>query len=487
MNNTHKLFSYLFIVLFIESLILGFVYQTFVSALLIGLPALLIPLYFLNSAPNAALTRHVCALAVMIFAALHIHQTYGLIEVHFEIFILMALLIVFQDWRIFITAISCIAIHHLSFYFMQTNDVGVYVFDKDRLAFTTVIIHAVYAITEAIFAGFIAKLMATESATGIELSEVTNKITANEQAIDLSLQTSGANHTLSGFNRLLGLISQLISHAQMQVTELTQNANNLVHAKQDLESSSRQRQQETEMIATAAEQMAVTVSSIAEESSQLSDQMQSANASTQSTNGDISEINHQTGALTQALEQTNEHVVELANSTEAIATVLSEITSIADQTNLLALNAAIEAARAGEQGRGFAVVADEVRALANRTKESTDKIGETLNLLKGYSQSTTDAMASSLDIVQSVIEKTHTASNQIAEVTCMVEQASAISMSVAAAVEEQSSTTDGIAQNAENLRATVQQDQEKIELLANEAVSIDHVAKSLADCITRFK
>ncbi|WP_293747025.1 hypothetical protein [uncultured Paraglaciecola sp.] len=94
-------------------------------------------------APEATMTKHVSALATMIFAALHIHQTNGLIEVHFEIFILLAFLIIYKDWRVFITAILVVAVHHISFYFLQVNDVGVYIFDQDRLAFTTVIIHAV--------------------------------------------------------------------------------------------------------------------------------------------------------------------------------------------------------------------------------------------------------------------------------------------------------------------------------------------------------
>ncbi len=476
------------ILLFTESVVLAFLNQTFIEAFVIGLPALGIAIYFINVMPDANLTKHVAALSVMIFSFLHIHQTGGLIEVHFEIFILMAFLIIFGDWRVFVSAIAIVAVHHLSFYFLQSSGQPVYLFDEYRLNFNNVVIHAVYALIEASIAGYIAKLMKDESSIGIELSDIANSVTKDPTAIDLKIRAiERKSDILDNFNNLLLLFDQVITQVKSRVSKLNHNAEQLNAAKDELEQSSANRQVETDSIATSAEQMAVTVSSIAEETAQLSDQMQAANQYTRETNVDIIDINKKNKQLTQALETTSNEVSELASSSHAITTVLTEITGIADQTNLLALNAAIEAARAGEQGRGFAVVADEVRALANRTKESTDKISETLNVLVTYSKSTTVSMEKCISVVTEVIEVTDKAIAQIEQASAIVETSSAIAINVAAAVEQQSSTTDGIAQSTETLRATVQTDIEKIELLSVEAEALKSSAAEMEASVASFK
>ncbi|GAA0823222.1 hypothetical protein GCM10009111_32560 [Colwellia asteriadis] len=370
---------------------------------------------------------------------------------------------------------------------MQTNNMAVYVFDQDRLKFSTVIIHAVYALVEAVIAGFIARSLYNDGFVGKELAEVTEKLTADEHSIDLSIRSNnGKNKKLAGFNNLLGRMEKVITGVKSQTSELVDNSNNLLKTQIELTDSASARQKETDMIATAIEEMAITVTSIADETAELSEKMGQANELTQETNNDITNINKYNQELAVTLNDTNTDIEALANSSKMITQVLSEITSIADQTNLLALNAAIEAARAGEQGRGFAVVADEVRALANRTKESTNKIADTLVKLNSDSKSSTDSMKACIEAVNSIIEVSEVANQKILNAADLVTNSSSIARLVATAIEEQSSTTKGIAQSTEKIKLLVLDDLNRIAQLEQESENINKSTQLLSDSVKRF-
>jgi methyl-accepting chemotaxis protein len=254
-------------------------------------------------------------------------------------------------------------------------------------------------------------------------------------AIGLALKMRTAE--LNAVVGRVGDASQNITHAASESSKRGSNIADILE-KQKIE---------TEQVATAINEMSTTIQSVAEAVTQ---------ASTASANGlkisiDGQQIVEQTidgiHQLSSQLSHVDSAITRLIDGTRTIESVLGEINSIADQTNLLALNAAIEAARAGEHGRGFAVVADEVRALASRTQQSTEEVNKLLGQLQSESDVAVAAMKTGTELSQQCINFAANTRASLENIASEVSDFSSMSEQIATAVEEQSVVTEQVNQN----------------------------------------
>ncbi|WP_405597604.1 MULTISPECIES: methyl-accepting chemotaxis protein [unclassified Pseudoalteromonas] len=488
MSNVSRLFTIIFSLLFIESIGIGLYFGTLLQAFIIGLPLSLLPIWFLNTQADSKVTPHIVAAAIMMFSFLHIQQAYGLIEVHFEIFILMPMLIVFVQWRVFITAIVFVAVHHLSFYYLQTQNTGFYVFDPDRLAFSTVLIHACYAIVEVLVVGYIAKTLQQERRAGSSLSFATEQIMLDPEHIKLSLRADDVkSEAVNGFNTLLDYLSDVIKQVQTQSGSLQTNSQELIQVHDQLADAAQQRTQQTDDIANSGAQVAEGFKLVEQESEVLKLQVDNITQAASGALDDVLQTDSKSRELLKLLNHTEEQINHLVSAGDVISGLLNEISGIAEQTNLLALNAAIEAARAGEHGRGFAVVADEVRSLANNSKATTDKISLTLKNLVSNSKTSTQSMGQCVDFV---VDLTQISTAMKENISAMSEQIKAVSSSansVAQVVAEQAGNTEQIAQSTNKMLENQYVDSSIVKQLTAKVQLIDDSIEVLEQSIAKFK
>lgn len=488
MSSVARLFTVIFSLLFIESIGVGLYFGTLSEAFIVGLPLCLLPIWLLKTQPNNALTPHVVAAAIMMFSFLHIQQTYGLIEVHFEIFILMAVLIMFVQWRVFITAIVFVAVHHLSFYYLQTQNTGFYVFDPDRLAFTTVLIHAGYAIVEVFVAGYIAKTLQRERSAGLSLSSATEQIMQDPNHIKLSLRADDQkSQAVAGFNTLLEYLSDVIKQVKTQSESLKVSSQELIQVHDELTEGANQRTQQTDDIASSGAQVAHGFKLVEQESEVLKHQVDNITQAATNALQEVSQTDSKSRELLTLLNHTEEQINHLVGAGDVISGLLNEISGIADQTNLLALNAAIEAARAGEHGRGFAVVASEVRSLATNSQATTAKIAATLKDLVSNSRTSTQSMSQCVDFVVDLTKISTTMKENISSMSEQIKAVSSSTGSVAQVVAEQAGNTAQIALSTDKMRQNQYQDTKIVKQLTAKVQLIDVSIDVLEQSIAKFK
>jgi methyl-accepting chemotaxis protein len=245
--------------------------------------------------------------------------------------------------------------------------------------------------------------------------------------------------------------------------------------------------QETEQVVAAIEEMNATANAVAQDINTTARLTDNANNVGRESIKTVSQAQEIISMLVTDVDNSVESVSEMSIKTDGINSILGVIGAIADQTNLLALNAAIEAARAGEQGRGFAVVADEVRNLASRTKVSTDEIEQALaSLLKG-NKIVVDSMGVTKDRCTKAVVGTGEVSLKLDEMTGIVAEINDLSIQVAAAAEEQSNVTQEVSKNMAAINSIVGELDENGKQVVDEINSVDGINRQLTDIVNRFK
>ncbi|MFM5509570.1 methyl-accepting chemotaxis protein [Aeromonas rivipollensis] len=313
---------------------------------------------------------------------------------------------------------------------------------------------------------------------------------ARHLALDSSASLTGKDELAeiaSSFNQFVARIHGAIEQVASNSRQLAATANEVAAKAQLTQHNCTAQRDRTVQVATAIHEMGATVSEIAGNASLAADVAKQANDQADAGAVVVAQARHGIVGLSGEIEQVAGVIESLASQTDSIGSILDTIRSISEQTNLLALNAAIEAARAGEQGRGFAVVADEVRNLASRSAASTAEIQGMINRLQEQSARAVSAMAQGRNQSLEVVTRADAANGALGQITAHITQISDMNIQVATATEEQSSVVGEINRNVEDINQLTTETADIAHQLTASSRSLQQLSGELDKLVGNFR
>ncbi|GAB1071459.1 methyl-accepting chemotaxis protein [Shewanella algae] len=324
------------------------------------------------------------------------------------------------------------------------------------------------------------------------VERITGVISRIEQQKDLSLRCDvGSNDELGmigrHFNSMVESFQKLIEQVIESVDAMRQSCEELSRNAISASEGVSKQLNETDMVATAITEMGATIDEIAKNTELAAGKAEQTHHNAQEGQIGVEDTISKIQSLAQQLDDSANVVAELEKDSQTIGSVLDVIRGIAEQTNLLALNAAIEAARAGEQGRGFAVVADEVRSLAMRTQESTEEIASIIQTLQSRTYSIVDIMEQSQKQGGESAQQAASAGTLLAQINADVTNIMDMSTQIAAAIEEQSMVAAEVNKNVVVIRDIAEESAQAAEENATASDEVRHRADYLHQAVSQFK
>ncbi|WP_199524303.1 methyl-accepting chemotaxis protein [Pseudoalteromonas sp. bablab_jr011] len=308
--------------------------------------------------------------------------------------------------------------------------------------------------------------------------------------LSISIEQSGKDEVTImtvDFNSLIGDFKKLIYEVNTALSTLNIATEHLSETTSATSSGMQEQLHEADMVATAATEMQATIQDISHNTEAAAKKAESTNLSAQQGRSEVESTVVQINHLSESLGNASSVVSQLEKDAETIGSVLDVIRGIAEQTNLLALNAAIEAARAGEQGRGFAVVADEVRSLAQRTQDSTQEIESIITTLQGRTREVVSIMQQCRNQGGESAAQATKAGELLRSITEDVQTIMDMSTHIATAIDEQSQVASEVNKNVVRIRDIAQQASGHAVTNAQTSEEVSEQARVLYQAIDKFK
>ncbi|MDN3404140.1 MULTISPECIES: methyl-accepting chemotaxis protein [unclassified Pseudoalteromonas] len=343
-----------------------------------------------------------------------------------------------------------------------------------------------------LIAGIVIAIFISSRITGAlnRLSRRMNDIADGEGDLTVTVDDSSKDETgdvARAFNKFVAKIRTTITSVASETTQVASTSEELSIVSNTTSAAVKKLHDETQQVATAMTQMNATIQDVANSAENAASSASDSNNNAKAGESMVSETVHAVDNLTKEINQSASAIEKLQADSENISTILDVIKGVSEQTNLLALNAAIEAARAGEQGRGFAVVADEVRTLAQRTKESATNIEQMIDKFQSGILTAIEVMTKSQQQTDLVVEKVSKTGETLRTINDYSSAINDMNAQIASAAEQQAVVADEISRNVVNIKQVTEQSSAATEQTSTASNEMAILGNNLLKLVQQFK